>query len=228
MSRIETFLGVTFRNENVEILEDWQEEYRDNLKKYVTNCIVSEANNPNYVIYHGGRTALSPEIAYRKSACFSDGLFSGWVFDAGASAVELSGGENKLWKLELNRNALLEGEYPIFIPTAYHLLSVAGNGELFHIRTKVIQAVTTVRDQINEYSLSIQFGIDPIVAGYKLNQTPEYFTTQTPEIFKGKWNACTFKYEYEKTGEGEFDQKGAKALANMLKDIKEVDEDGKF
>ena len=234
MSRIETFLGVKCRNsakmEDVTVLKKWNEQKRDELKQYVINCIVSEANNPNYVIYRGGSAAPNIEITYRQPACFSDGLFSGWMLDAGASAFELSGGINKLWKLGMDRKKLLKKEYPIFIPPAFHLLSAAGTGELFHIRTKVVQTVKNTDDTVYEYELSITGldCIDPIVAGYKINQTPEYFTTNNPEILKTELNLETFNYKYKKTGQGVFDNEGAEKLKNMVNNMKEVNKDGTF
>ena len=151
------------------------------------------------------------------------------MLDAGASAFELSGGINKLWKLGLDRKKLLEKEYPIFIPPAFHLLSAAGKGELFHIRTKVVQGVYGEGlNKISEGSLAIQWNIKPLVAGYKLQETPEYFTTQDPEILQAKWNSLTFKDEYEKTGQGKFDKDGSEKLKEMINNIKEVPANGIF
>ena len=86
-------------------------------------------------------------------------------------------------ELALDKTKLLNGEYPIFISSAYHLLSSAGmssagNWELFYVRTKVVQAVVS-----NEYgrididTLSIQRGANPIILGWQQIQTPELFTT---------------------------------------------------
>ena len=131
----------------------------------------------------------------------------------------------------LDRQTLLEGKYPIYIPPAFYLLSAAGYGELFHVRTKVLAAViSSGKDCISEDALSITgiIGIDPIVAGFKLNQTPEYFTTQTPEIWKVKWNSKTSQDEYEQTGQGLFDKNDEKGLKDMIDKIDKVNKDGTF
>ncbi len=225
ISHIETLLGTNWDGRTP---TGWNEEKRLQLKNYIKNIIVSEAENPKYVLYHAGKfDKPDPEMANRMSICFSDGLGSGYIFDAGASAFVLSGGVNKLYRLELERTKLLAGQYPIFIPPAQHLLSGAGNGELFHVRTKLIQAIIpTETNSIDKCAMSIKSPTKPITPGYQLNQTPEYFTTQNPQILKqdGPYG----HYTYEKTSLGVFDQKGAEALANMLKDIKEVNEDGTF
>lgn len=225
VSRIEVFLGTNWDGRTP---TDWNESKRLQLKNYVKNMIISETKNPKYVLYHGGNLDnIDPQRASRQTICFSDGLGSGYIFDPGASAFVLSGGVNKLYRLELDRKILLKGEYPVFIPPAHHLLSGAGNRELFHVRTKVIQAVISSKtNSIDNFALSIQSAIEPITYGYQSNQTPEYFTTQNPQILKQDGHYG--HYTYEKTGNGAFDQKGAKALANMLKDIKEVNEDGTF
>ena len=212
ISRIETMVGQT------------SEEKRLALKKYTTNCIISEAQNSNYTLYHGGKLDNpNSEIANRMSICFSDGLFSGYIFDAGASAYVYSASPNKLWKLELDRNDLLNGKYPIFIPPAFHLLSAAGNGELFHARTKVVQAVidcTYTKQHIDNFALSIKSIIEPLQVGYALTQLPELYTTQNPQILLKK--NCNDLYE--NTNQGIFDKDGAEKLKAMINTIKEVPE----
>ena len=201
------------------------------LKKYIKNVITSESENSNYVLYHGGNfDDINFDKALQKAICFSDGLGSGCLFDVYASAFALSGYSKKLYILKLDREQLLKGEYPIFIPTAHHLLSGAGNRELFHVRTKVVKAVLkentldesdTIEegDTIDESTLSINGDIKPFVAGYKLTETPELFTTQNPQRFKDG-------YEYK--SEGVFDETGAKKLIDMIKTITKVPETGIF
>ena len=220
ISRMETMVGET---SDEEIPNGWSEEKRQALKRYTIDCIKSEAANPQYVLYHGGNLDNpNPEIANRKSICLSDGLFSGYIFDAGASSYVYSSHPNKLYKLELDREKLLKNEYPIFIPPAFHLLSAAGNGELFHARTQVVQGVIDNNEtkHIDEYTLSIKFSTDPIRVGFKTNQTPELYTTRNPQILLHKYNDL-----YEITEEGEFDKLGAERLRDMLITITEVPEE---
>ena len=152
----------------------------------------------------------------------SDGLFSGYIFDAGASSYVYSSHPNKLYKLELDREKLLKNEYPIFIPPAFHLLSAAGNGELFHARTQVVQGVIDNNEtkHIDKYTLSIKSSTDPIRVGFKTNQTPELYTTRNPQILLHKYNDL-----YEITEAGEFDKLGAERLKEMLGTITEVPEE---
>ena len=197
------------------------------LEKYTENIITSESSNPNYVLYHGGNLDdINFNKALQEAICFSDGLGSGCLFDVYASAFALSGYSKKLYILELDRVKLLRGEYPIFIPPAHHLLSGAGNRELFHVRTKVVKAVLKENtldesdtidegDTIDESTLSINGDIKPFVAGYKLTETPEFFTTPNPQRFKDG---------YEYISEGEFDKTGAEKLIDMIKTITEVPE----
>ena len=229
ISRIETMVGKT---SEWTIPEGWSEEKRQELKLYTTNCILSEDENPNYVLYHGGDLRNpNSEMANRKSICFSDGLFSGYIFDPGASAYVYSVPPSNLWQLGLDREKLLKDEYPIFIPPAFHLLSGAGNGELFHARTKVVQAViddeTKCIDNetkcIDNYALSIKSLIKPLVAGFKLNETPEFYTTQNPQILLKKHDEH-YNNVYEITNQGVFDKAGAEKLEAMLKTIQEVPE----
>ncbi len=233
--RTETLRGMELNGDR---LRKWSEIKYHKLKTFTKNYIISESKNPNYVICRGGFCKPAPELAIRKAICFSDGLGSGYVFDAGASAYVLSNSPNKLWILELSRVKLLKGEYPIFIPPAFHLLSAAGNGELFHIRTKVVQGVFSYAfynlgykdaTEVSEIELSIRYLIKPIVAGYRLNQTPEYFTTQAPRMFRMIFeNNRNDEYRYEDTNQGEFDEMGAKKLASMIQSIEEVSENGIF
>lgn len=223
MSRMETMVGKT---SDGKIPVGWNAEKHLALKKYITKCIISEAKNSNYnyTLYHGGKfDKPDSSVANRQAICFSDGLFSGYAFDQGASSFALSVGKNKLYKVDLNRKELLEGKCPVFITPAHHLLSGAGNGELFHARTKVVQAVISHwENNIDKCALSIQGLVGSIIPGYQLNQTPEYFTTQNPQILKrdGKFD----KYTYEATGEGVFDHKGAENLRAVLETIKEIPE----
>lgn len=225
LSRIEILLGADWEGKTP---DNWDKKESQALKNYTKSIIISEDKNPNYTLYHAGNLDdPKPEIAYRQTICFCDGLGSGFIFDGGASAFVLSGGKKKLFKLALDRAKLLNGEYPIFIPPAHHLLSGAGNGELFHVRTKVVQAVISNRtNSIDKDSLVIRAGTHPIIPGYQLNQTPEYFTTTTPQILKKGGNYGN--YTYEKTDEGKFDKDGAEKLEQMIKNIKEVPENGKF
>ena len=208
----------------IEILKGKNNIARKELRAFITNCILSEHKNPNYIVYRGGFEQPNSEIALRKLICFSDGLFSGYVFDAGASAFVLSANPNKLWKLELNRRKLLNGELPIFIPPAQHLLSAAGNGELFHVRTKVVQGVISkdYKDRVDPYELSITAPIKPLTYGYKLTETPELFTTQDPQMLQRIGD------KYQTTLAGKFDQNGAAQLKTMIQSTEEVAKDGVF
>ena len=229
MSRLEILLGVGFLGKE---LVSWDKEKRQELKRYITNCIESEKNTEDYVLYHGGMLEnLNYETVNRQCICLSDGLFSGWIFDPGANAFALSNGSRKLYKLGLDRVKLLLGGYPIFIPTASHLLSAGGRGEFFHGRTDVVDAVMDCANvkhiKIDNYALSIKSITEPLTVGYALNQTPEFFTTQNPQILLKKYDEH-YNLVYEITDQGVFDKDGAEKLITMIKTITEVPSNGIF
>jgi len=234
-ARMNTLVGLTGNDQDISTWKtpnDYNEEKRKKLKNCVTNLILSENSNPDYVIYRGdcyrgNSKQLNPEIAYRKSLCFSDGLFSGFIFDPGASAFAISDKRSnfKLYVLALNRIKLLNGEYPIFIPPINPLASAAGNGELFHPRTQVVQAVKH-GDMLDGDVLSIQSCCGKIKAGYLLTQTPELFMNKNPQILEEQIK--NFGFVYLATGEGEFDKDDAMKINNLISNIKEVDTDGKI
>ena len=234
--RITTLVGLQCKNYDIDAVETpkgWNKDKQNKLKKYVTNLILSEKESPEYVIYRGysyrgDSKQLDPKIAYRKSLCFSDGLFSGFLFDQGASAFAISGkyeGKSKLYALKLNRVELLTDKYPIFIPPLNALASAAGSGELFHIRSKVIQAVKSYKS-IDPRGLSIQSSCGQIKAGYLTSQTPELFMNDNPQILEEKLEESEFRYHA--TDQGEFDQDGALKIDGMIANIKEIDAEGKI
>ena len=196
-------------------IKGWTEIKRSNQVKKITNYIISESKKDKYVICRAGKKYLDPDIASRLTVCYSDGLGSGLPYDDGASALVLSGNA-KLWYLELDRIKLLHGLYPIFIPPAQHMLSACGSGEIFHVRSKVIQGVVTGYDlnKIDQSELGIRHKKKVPVCGYHLNQTPEYFTTTTPQILSltfGKDNRCT----YTITNTGILDINGLNDINNL-------------
>ncbi|MBQ2176129.1 MAG: hypothetical protein II453_14075, partial [Alphaproteobacteria bacterium] len=65
--------------------------------------------------------------------------------------------------------------------------------------------------------------IKPLVAGFKLNETPEFYTTQNPQILLKKHDEH-YNNVYEITNQGVFDKAGAEKLEAMLKTIQEVPE----
>ena len=233
--RITTLVGLQCKNYDiyeVETPKGWNEDKRNKLKKYVTNLILSEKESPEYVIYRGysyrgDSKQLDPKIAYRKSLCFSDGLFSGFIFDQGASAFAISGkyDKSRLYVLKLDREKLLTGQYPIFIPPINALAAAAGSGELFHIRSKVIQAVKS-GDNISKGGLSIQSGCGKIEAGYLPTQTPELFMKDNPQILEERIEKG--KFVYTETSQDELDQDGALKINKMIANIKEIDAEGKI
>ena len=234
-SRITTLVGLQCKNYEiyeVETPKGWDEDKRKKLKEYVTNLILSEKEIPEYVIYRGDfyrgdSKQLDPKIAYRKSLCFSDGLFSGFIFDQGASAFAISGKyeKSKLYALKLDRKKLLTDQYPIFIPPMNALASAAGSGELFHIRSKVIQAAKS-GGNIDKQALSIQNCCGEIKAGYLPSQTPELFMNKNPQILEERIE--NYEFVYHATSQGEFDQDGAQKIDDMIANIKGVPADGRF
>ena len=234
-SRITTLVGLQCKNYEiyeVETPKGWDEDKRKKLKEYVTNLILSEKEIPEYVIYRGDyyrgdSKQLEPKIAYRKSLCLSDGIFSGFIFDQGASAFAISGKflQSKLYVLKLDRKKLLTDQYPIFIPPMNALASAAGSGELFHIRSKVIQAVKS-GGNIDKQALSIQSCCGEIKAGYLPSQTPELFMNKNPQILEERME--NYEFVYHATSQGEFDQDGAQKIDDMIANIKGVPADGRF
>ena len=212
--------------------KDWDDKKRELLKQYVTQLILYENNISEYVIYRGdcypeNKKQLDPKTAYRRSLCFSDGLFSGFIFDQGASAFAISGkyDKSRLYVLKLDREKLLTGQYPIFIPPINALAAAAGSGELFHIRSKVIQAVKS-GDNISKGELSIQFVCGKIKAGYLPTQTPELFMKDNPQILEERIEKG--KFVYTETSQDELDQDGALKINKMIANIKEIDAEGKI
>ncbi len=206
----------------IEVLTGNDEKARQALIQYTTNYILSEDKNPNYTVCRGSLRKPDPDTAIREAICFGDGLGSGYIFDEGANPYIISNAPNELWILELDRTKLLYDKYPIHIPTAPHLLSALGNGELFHVRTKVVQVVVTNENIIDKYKLSITAPIAPLVAGYNANQTPEYFTTTTPQIVH------EVSGQYVQMGQEKYDADGAKGIQEMLSHTREVNDDGTF
>ena len=233
--RITTLVGLQCKNYEiyeVETPKGWDEDKRKKLKEYVTNLILSEKEIPEYVIYRGDcyrgdSKQLEPKIAYRKSLCLSDGIFSGFIFDQGASAFAISGKflQSKLYVLKLDRKKLLTDQYPIFIPPMNALASAAGSGELFHIRSKVIQAAKS-GGNIDKQALSIQNCCGEIKAGYLPSQTPELFMNKNPQILEERIE--NYEFVYHATSQGEFDQDGAQKIDDMIANIKGVPADGRF
>ena len=206
----------------IEVLTGNDEKARQALVQYTTNYILSEDKNPNYTVCRGSLRKPDPDTAIREAICFGDGLGSGYIFDEGANPYLISSPHNKLWILELDRTKLLNDKCPIHIPMTPHLLSALGNGELVHVRTKVVQGVVTKEGVIDKYKLSITAPIVPIIVGYQANQTPEYFTTKTPQIIQ------EVEGQYIPTGQGEYDADGAKRLQEMLSHVRKVADDGTF
>ena len=127
--------------------------------------------------------------------------------------------------IKLDRKKLLTDQYPIFIPPMNALASAAGSGELFHIRSKVIQAVKSY-NSIDKNALSIQSGCGNIKAGYLPSQTPELFMNDNPQILEERIEKGEFVYP--ETSQGEFDQDGAQKIDDMIANIKGVPADGRF
>ena len=105
--------------------------------KTISNIAVKEyiAQPFTWRVYHGGNKC---KITKDYSTSFSDGLFSGCIYDAHSGCAASYAFKTMLFHCDINVSTENTNFY---LPTEHTLLPMFGKGELHHVRTKIYTGV---------------------------------------------------------------------------------------
>jgi len=108
-----------------------------NFYKMISKIITKEYNTKQFTwrVYHGGNKC---KITNGYSTSFSDGLFSGCIYDSHSGCAATYAFKRNLFHCDINFSMPNTNFY---IPAEHTILPMFGKGELHHVRTKIYKNV---------------------------------------------------------------------------------------